>query len=328
MRRPAFARVLLGLLVLGCGRAGPERSPPTPSPAPIAAAAAGKNAAAPDKPEPSSCTGCTTIERCESGKCVPACPAGEVYVPATGPAGFQMGRGGWGAMDRAHTVVLTKPFCMDATEVTVSAYRACVDSGKCTIPQLMDANSNYRPEYRRDDHPINMVNFAQATTYCANRGQALPSEAQWEWAAGHGDGRKYPWGNSPEPTCENGYADFTPGGAPKSDPAGDVGCHGGGSSKVKAHPAGKTSWPNGDIFDLAGNVWEWTADCLLPYPGEKQIDPSPQKHPAIPGECYVRALRGGGWNRSKEALKVAWRAGSKKTYRVPGLGFRCVRNPG
>ena len=101
-------------------------------------------------------------------------------------------------------------FGIDRTEVTVAAYRACVDSGKCTVPQLRDINSNYRSEYHRDDHPVNMVNFAQATNYCATRGQALPSEAQFEWAAGHGDGRKYPWGNQ-DPTCENELADFTPG---------------------------------------------------------------------------------------------------------------------
>jgi formylglycine-generating enzyme required for sulfatase activity len=313
-------------LALGCGRSSPDASA---APAATPKAAEAKSAGATEKVENPTCSpACSSIERCEAGRCVPNCPSGEVYVPATGPAGFRMGRGAAGAFDRAHTVVLTKPFCMDATEVTVAAYRECVESGKCTVPQLRDVNSNYRAEYRRDEHPVNMVNFAQASNYCATRGQALPTEAQFEWAAGHGDGRKYPWGNEPEPTCDNGTADFTPGGAPKSDPAGDVGCHGGGTSPVKSHPAGKSSWPAGDIYDLGGNVWEWTADCFLPFPGGTEVDPSPQHHPSIPGECYVRVLRGGGWNRSKEALGVSWRAGSKKTYRVPGLGFRCVRNPG
>jgi formylglycine-generating enzyme required for sulfatase activity len=215
---------------------------------------------------------------------------------------------------------------MDEAEVTVRAYRACVESGKCTLPQLLDANSNYRPEFKHDEHPLNMVNFAQATTYCAARGQALPTEAQFEWASGHGDGRRYPWGNE-TPSCESGHADFTPGGTPKTDPAGNYGCHGGNTSKVKTHPKGKSSWPSGDIHDLGGNVWEWTADCFVHYPSERQVDPSPQNNPKLGGDCYVRALRGGGWNRSKEAMKPWWRAGSKRTYRVSGLGFRCVRNP-
>jgi formylglycine-generating enzyme required for sulfatase activity len=318
-----FAALALLLGATGCGHgndspvpsAGAATLPATTANAPSAAPVAACNPA------------CNSIERCDQGKCAPSCPAGEVYVPATGPEGFVMGRGAPGASDQKHTVILSHPFCMDEVEVTVAAYRSCVDAGKCTIPQLHDINSNYRTEYHRDGHPVNMVNFAQSTQYCESRGQALPSEAQFEWAAGHGDGRKYPWGEQ-DPTCENELADFTPGGTPHLDPAGDLGCRGGGTSPVKSHPKGKTVWPAGAIYDLGGNLWEWTADCYLPYPREAVTDPSPQAHPSFANkDCYVRSLRGGGWNRSKEALKVAWRAASKRTYRVPGLGFRCVKNP-
>ena len=309
------------LSLAACGKSSHD------SPVPSASAAPRVEAAPAAAPAPPACTpACNGIERCDAGRCVPNCGAGEVYVPATGPGGFEMGRGPRGAMDQKHTVVLTRPFCMDETEVTVAAYRECVNAGTCTTPQLNDLNSNFRPEFQRDEHPINMVNFGQAKHYCESHGKSLPTEAQFEWAAGHGDGRKYAWGDL-EPTCENGTADFTPGGSPHSDPAGDVGCHGGGTSKVRAHPKGKSGWPNGDLYDLGGNLWEWTGDCYVHYPSDKVVDPDPQAHPSIAGECYVRALRGGGWNRSKEALRVAWRAASKKTYRVPALGFRCVRNP-
>jgi formylglycine-generating enzyme required for sulfatase activity len=314
--------LLASSVVAGCRKGQEHGAAPSssalPLPAPLAAT----------KPVAASCNpGCSNIERCENARCVPACPETEVFIPATGPAGFAMGRGKAGDSDRAHQVVLTHPFCIDSVEVTVAAYRACVTGGACTVPQLNDANSNYRPEFDRPKHPINMVNWGQAKTYCESRGQALPTEAQWEWAASRGQGRKYPWGNEPEPTCDNRYADFTPGGSPKTDPAGNVGCHGGGTSEVGSHPNGKVSWPDGDVFDLAGNLWEWTADCYLPYPAEQQVDPSPQAHPKLGGDCYVRALRGGGWNRSITALQTFQRAASKRTYRVPALGFRCVRNP-
>lgn len=275
--------------------------------------------------------GCSSLERCvkdEKGatKCEPACPEGTVFIPPTGPKGFEMGRGAPGSDDQKHTVILTKPFCMDATEVTVAAYKKCVEGGKCTVPQLRDINANYRPEYDRANHPVNMVNYKQAKAYCEAQGESLPTEAQWEYAASHGDGRLYPWGNAPDPTCENGYADFTPGGSPHADPAGDVGCHGGGSSEVKAHPKGKISYPDGDIYDLGGNVWEWTQDCYVPYPRGTVTDPAPDAHPSLKGSCYVYSLRGGGWNRSRFSMHTFSRAASKWTYRVPGLGFRCVKN--
>jgi formylglycine-generating enzyme required for sulfatase activity len=313
--------IAFGFLIVACNHAEGASLPGSASPVPAAA----PNAPPPQTKTDACAAKCSSIERCQAGKCVASCPAGEVYVPATGPSGFTMGRGGSGKFDQGHRVTLTKPFCMDQTEVTVRAYRACVEAGKCTLPQLMDANSNYRPEFRHDDHPLNMVNWGQAKHYCELSGKTLPTEAQFEWASGHGDGRRYPWGNE-EPTCISGHADFTPGGTPKTDPAGNHGCHGGNTSPVKAHPNGKSSWPAGDIHDLGGNVWEWTADCYLPYPREPETDPSPQVNAKLGGDCYIRALRGGGWNRSKQAMNPAWRAGSKRTYRVPGLGFRCVRN--
>ena len=79
---------------------------------------------------------------------MPACPAGEVYIPATGPEGFVIGKGftmhGGAARlgkghradsDRPHRVVLTRPFCMDETEVTVAAASARSD---CSEEQLSD----------------------------------------------------------------------------------------------------------------------------------------------------------------------------------------------
>jgi len=222
-------------------------------------------------------------------------------------------------------VILTQPFCMDATEVTVAAYRDCVEHRGCPLPRLGDVNSNYRwPD--RDRHPVNMVALDDALAYCGSVDKDLPTEAEWVWAAGHGDGRRYPWGDE-APTCDNGRADFTPGGAPKSDPAGNVGCHGGGTSPVGAHAAGKSAWPSGDLYDLGGNVWEWTRDCSAPFPARTVVDPRPVAHPRLAGECYVFVLLGGGWNRSAVALEIDWRAAAVRNYRVPGLGFRCVRRP-
>jgi formylglycine-generating enzyme required for sulfatase activity len=212
---------------------------------------------------------------------------------------------------------------MDDTEVPVAAYRKCVENGMCTLPELNDTKCNYL--LKKEDHPLNMVTWHQALNYCELRGQDLPTEAQFEWAAGGGKDR-YPWGHE-DPTCENELADFTPGGAPKATPAGDVGCRGGNTSPIKAHPKGKRHWDNGDLFDLAGNVWEWTKDCSRPYPRGPETDPYRPHHPDLGDDCFVYALRGGGWNRSRFALRVYYRGAARRNYHVPGLGFRCVRNP-
>jgi formylglycine-generating enzyme required for sulfatase activity len=289
-------------------------------------------APAPPKLPASRCVGvrCASIERCDevSGTCAPSCPPGEVFIPATGPAGFimgkgylmgasgrEVGRGHRADSDRPHQVVITRPFCMDETEVTVAAYRACVDARACALPKFTEIRANYP---KRVDHPVNEVAWPKAKAYCAWRGQSLPTEAQWEWAATGGDGRRWPWGNAPAPTCE--FADFTVGDL--VSPGGDAGCHGGGSSPVKAHPKGNKTWPTGALYDLAGNVWEWCLDTYAPYAEGPAVDPLIDNPDVI-----VHVVRGGGWNRSARGIQVAFRGAAIETYEVGGLGFRCVRNP-
>ena len=170
---------------------------------------------------------------------------------------------------------------------------------------------------KKPDHPVNEVMWTKSRTYCEWRHQELPTEAQWEWAATGGDGRRFPWGNE-EPSCE--YADYTEG--VLISPGGDSGCHGGGSSPVKAHPKGNKIWPTGALYDMAGNVWEWCLDAYKPYAEGDAVDPM------VEGPSSgVHVVRGGGWNRSARGIQAAFRGAAIYTYEVGGLGFRCVRNP-
>ena len=319
---------LVLLLPAACSSPDPPSPAASASSAPVAASPPPTAAPA---PAASPCAGvtCLSIERCDeaTGKCVPACPAGEVYIPATGPEGFVMGKGftlnggqkrfrkGHKAdSDRPHRVILTRPFCMDETEVTVAAMKRCVEEQGCDPPKWAEVFANYP---KRPDHPANEANWDKAKKFCTAQGKALPTEAQWEWAATGGDGRKWPWGDE-APTCE--HADFTSG--ILVSPGGDSGCHGGGTSPVKSHPKGNRVLPTGVLYDLAGNVWEWCDDVYLPYPAEAQTDPNAQK----PG-IMVHVVRGGGWNRPAFGIQAAFRGAAINTYEVPGLGFRCVRNP-
>ncbi|MBI4703898.1 MAG: SUMF1/EgtB/PvdO family nonheme iron enzyme [Deltaproteobacteria bacterium] len=310
--RAREAAAALALALLGCSEAPPAAGTTVASAIPTATAATGP----PKASRPACAPACLGIERCDaaSRRCLPSCPAGEIYVPATGPAGFTMGAG-LKHDDVPHKVVLTRPYCLDATEVTAGAYKECVDAGKCEPPRLWGRWSTYPNE---PEHPVNKVSWRHALAYCEFRGKTLPTEAQWEWAATGGDGRKWAWGNEP-PDCAR--TDFTAG--PLPSPGGDAGCHGGGPSKVGSHPSGAKLWPAGAIHDLSGNVWEWCLDQYAPYPEAEQTDPLVREPNHL-----VYVIRGGGWNRSARGILVHYRAGAAVGYQVPGLGFRCARNAG
>lgn len=349
MARAANARklfVLCAPLLVGCSR-GPEGKEGTrDEPASLSSSASSASSGAARSPgsagalpsaapgaaaQASRCAGvtCVSIERCDeaTGACVGSCPPGEVYIPATGPAGFTMGKGfttNGGAQrlgkghqpdsDRPHKVVLTRPFCMDEAEVTVAAMKSCVDSKKCESPKTGTGSANYP---RRLDHPVNDTSWPKAKQFCLAQGKDLPTEAQWEWAATGGDGRKWPWGDE-QPTCE--HADFVIG--VLVSPSGDSGCGGGGTSPVKSKPRGNKVWPGGALYDLAGNVWEWCDDTFSSYPDAEVADPRVQDPKVL-----VHVVRGGGWNRSVLGIQTTFRGAAITSYEVPGLGFRCVRNP-
>lgn len=314
--RTGVCMLLLGACDPSPGADASRTAEPTPAdaskPAPSSSAAAATSAT------PSTCTpGCLSIERCENGKCVPNCPEGEVYVPATGPEGFMLGGDLQQNVDTPHKVVLTRPFCMDATEVTVKAYKACVDAEQCEPARTWGMWINYP---KLEDHPVNKVHWDHAKTYCEWRGQSLPTEAQWEWAATGGDGRKWAWGNE-TPTCE--HADFTSGHL--RGPSSDDGCHGGGTSPVGTLTKGDKIWPDGRIHDLSGNVWEWCLDNYRPWHKLRTKEETDPLYLVNPKSAHI--VRGGGWNRSGKGIRTHFRGSAVVTYQVPGLGFRCVRNP-
>jgi formylglycine-generating enzyme required for sulfatase activity len=115
------------------------------------------------------------------------CPDGRAFVPAA--TDFQP------ALLIGTGKVLELPaLCMDRTEVTVSAYAACVASGKCT-PAYKGGPCNAGVA-GRESHPINCVYWNQADAYCKAQGLRLPTEEEWEYAATGGDGRTYPWGEA------------------------------------------------------------------------------------------------------------------------------------
>src|SRR6516225_9152655 len=107
-----------------------------------------------------------------------------------------------------------------------------------------------------DDHPVVHVSWFDAVAYARWAGKRLPTEAEWEFAARGGlEGKKYVWGDEPfdedHPQCNNFQGHF-----PDHNTARDGYAR---TSPVRAFP------PNGyGLYDMAGNVWQWTADWYLP----------------------------------------------------------------
>lgn len=219
--------------------------------------------------------------------------------------------------------VNVRSFRLDRTEVTVRAYAECVRAGVCGEPEsYVDQRGNYRifcnwkhPEARHF-HPINCVDFDQAMAFCAWASKRLPTEEQWEYAAGgRRGGTQYPWGDeAPDRTRLNACGtECPPNLVAKRFPA-PAPIHEASDGWPETAPVG--SFPAGaskdGALDLAGNVWEWTASRY-----EDGSDRDTEKK---------RILRGGSWGGGDprtEQTTNRFRLPPKS--RAQFLGFRCAK---
>lgn len=252
----------------------------------------------------SGCIYLTGVSDYEKGSCEGAC-ADAATDAASGPcpAGMVLVAGGSfvPVAKPAGGIVRIDDLCVDATEVVESAYRGCVAAGTCTPPPARTF-CNYGQPGREND-PINCVDLTQAKTYCASLGKRLPTEDEWEWAARGGPlGYAFPWGNAaptaaddPERLCWQGKTSRDVESQWPERPA--------GTCPIASFPAGARD----GIFDLAGNVWEWTT---------------------TPGAATTFVFRGG--SAFDPADPATFRASSRRdaaSASYPGVGFRCFATP-
>jgi formylglycine-generating enzyme required for sulfatase activity len=158
-----------------------------------------------------------------------------------------------------------------------------------------------------ENHPMTNVSWFGAWGYCGNYGWRLPAEEEWEKAArGPADDRPFPWGNEIARNNANFYS--------SRDPFEKMSSFGSRTTPVGFYN-GKTydgyatfdsASPYG-LYDMAGNVWQWTSNV---YTGQ-----------------HYRYMRGGSKDAYDMDLRIWVRNNATPTYYSPGVGFRCARNP-
>ncbi len=212
-------------------------------------------------------------------------------------------------------------FEIDRYEVTNAQYSACVAAGGCSTLDYGQCNI-YEPSsgtwaiggkgpgsLKGPQHPVVCVSWHQADAYCRWAGKRLPTEAQWEKAArGHKDDREFPWGQNWEPTWLN-WGELA--GFGKDDGFET-------SAPVGSFP--KNVSPYG-AYDMAGNVWEWTADRFK----SEYYAEAPTSNPTNTNQGDARVMRGGSWSFAGNGARVAYRYYNDPDVLDDAVGFRCVR---
>jgi formylglycine-generating enzyme required for sulfatase activity len=169
----------------------------------------------------------------------------------------------------------------------------------------------------RDRHPVVQVAYEDAEAYAAWLGKELPTESEWEYAARGGlDGAAFAWGDEHVPNGEpraNSWQGEFPWQNLKAD-----GFE--GTSPVGSFP------PNGfGLYDVCGNVWEWTSDWFTPTADEKKPCCAP---PTRDGERFPRKVIKGGSHLCAPNYCLRYRPAARQSETVDTstshIGFRCI----
>ncbi len=166
-------------------------------------------------------------------------------------------------------------------------------------------NADYKvvfPDFKypkgHDDSPASGISWSEASEYAKRVGKRLPTEAEWEKAARGVDGREYPWGMN----FEVEFANAEPSGLATTTP-------------VASYFKGVSPF---GCMNMAGNVYEWTEDLYLIYPGNKVVTKEY-------GQSF-RVLRGGSYTTAPFNLRCARRHFDHMDAKRADYGFRCAQD--
>ena len=230
----------------------------------------------------------------------PPKPGDMVLIPA---GEFMMGTdsvptNSQGLETPAHKVTMDKPYYIDVFEVTNGQWIKFLTESRTKV------ESNWRPMYSigKEDVPVSNLTLDDAKVYCEWAGKRLPTEAEWERAARGPENLRFPWGDVYDPSKSN---------------TNDMNFN--GLVEVGSFETDKSGY---GVYDMMGNVQEWTSDRLRPYPGsERKV----RNNAAFTSRFRLYALRGSSFAFKGSSMNLLTRSGypAKAQY---GTGFRCAKD--
>lgn len=194
--------------------------------------------------------------------------------------------------------VRVNSFYMDKYEVSNQEYYNFCTATKNPFPQFWGMKE-FKSGLDFPDFPVVGVSYADAEKYARWSGKRLPTEAEWEYAARGGmTGKNYPWGDTADSTLVNYGRKYK------------------GILKVGSFP------PNGyGLYDITGNVWEWTSD----FYDSNYYSSSPVENPKGSERGRFKVIRGGSWHSGAMCVQTYYRNGLPPSWVDFAVGFRCVK---
>lgn len=211
------------------------------------------------------------------------------------PAGsFTLG----GSSSSAVKVTFLRDLAVSTTEITAGQYRQFLTATRSGELRKFDISDNSLPVYA--------VSWDEAEAYVTwlsretGHYYRLPSATEWEYAARAGTSTTYNWGNDLGKNlanCQNCKSSFA-----------------GKHAPVGSFPP--NAWK---LYDMHGNVWEWTKDCV-----DSNSAPPPNGLPQLFGNCESRELRGGSAESDGWSIRSGARAFGQRKMKADDVGFRVV----
>ena len=183
------------------------------------------------------------------------------------------------------------------------------------LPQVKQSLEPDPARFKGDKHPVEQVSWYDTVEFCARlsvhtqRDYGLPSEAQWEYACRAGTTTPFYFGPILTTEVANYDGNYTYGSVSK------------GEFRQRTTPDGSFQPNRFGLFDMHGNVWEWTQDCW----NETYSGAPSDSRAWTTGDCSRRVFRGGSWGDYPSNLRSANRGWSTTTVRVDYIGFRVSR---